>query len=850
MFNKKPRRNFRQRKGDSSDEDQQKSENAEGNEPDVSSGKSLAKSKLLRPRGICSSTREGTPPKSDFNDGEDSGEDSAGSTTDTKISISKSDKGKVLSFLDDKEGGVSEFKLKKSSDRAVVFQVRTKEEGSPAKTSRPKSTVGREVTATATAFPREESDTDGSGEELSPDSNHDDGEDARCTASSPASSLSSMSSTSSVPTRVVIPDARKIQAARSQRQRARSQKDYISLGREGHGSPGTPNSHDREKQSDDDDDDDEPDDHQRRIEFAPRPKTIRERIAAKMGRSESEDSDSDSQEREDQTLWEEQQIGKGVKRVPGKQSPSGSDHSDSSRRRLKKRAAIPESLPPVTISMVKKRITGKLDSLRGVHRAREAELRRMESDMESARSALESLEDGSTDRQLRFYRATNAYVQNLVECLREKVVEVNSLEMDMHSLLSDQAEALLSRRREAVMEESSRLQQLSYTTDIKQDEDSENVIRTQTRSALGDEEDFGGPPADCLPSPEEEEELLKKREDILIRAQGVFSDVQEDFWDVKKVLSRFDEWRGSFSESYHSAYISLCLPKLLSPLIRHQLLGWTPLKEGEDFEALPWYSAVETFCHGQGYEESENADKKTLPAIIEKTLLPKTQAFVELVWDPLSSRESACLAELCHRLKDDYSVFVGEQTKPVKAFIEAVSGRLRSSVDEDVFIPLYPKKFLDDRSSPQCQFREQQFWTAVKLLGNMRLWDGVVPEPVLQELMLDKLLNRYLMMTLLNEADEKISIHKCKKVSECFPKSWFADGSISGSPLSQLKSLSSHLLQTAHSICKHQETDAASTRAVMRDVLGILGSIKAWDSVTTIVEKYHYKDLLDSLNLS
>lgn len=58
----------------------------------------------------------------------------------------------------------------------------------------------------------------------------------------------------------------------------------------------------------------------------------------------------------------------------------------------------------------------------------------------------------------------------------------------------------------------------------------------------------------------------------------MFCDVQEDFWEVKKVLSRFNEWRVAFSESYHSAYISLCLPKLLNPLIRHQLLGWNPLQ--------------------------------------------------------------------------------------------------------------------------------------------------------------------------------------------------------------------------------------------------------------------------------
>ena len=82
---------------------------------------------------------------------------------------------------------------------------------------------------------------------------------------------------------VVIPDARRIQAARRQRQAARAQKDYISLGRDGESSPRTPDQDLEERTDEDYDDDDEPDDHERRIEFAPRSKTIRERIAEKMG---------------------------------------------------------------------------------------------------------------------------------------------------------------------------------------------------------------------------------------------------------------------------------------------------------------------------------------------------------------------------------------------------------------------------------------------------------------------------------------------------------------------------------------------------------------------------------------
>lgn len=67
-------------------------------------------------------------------------------------------------------------------------------------------------------------------------------------------------------------------------------------------------------------------------------------------------------------------------------------------------------------------------------------------------------------------------------------------------------------------------------------------------------------------------------DDLLKKAQEVFADVQTEFWDVKKILSRFNEWRVSFQESYSNAYIGLCLPKLLAPLIRHQLIGWNPLQ--------------------------------------------------------------------------------------------------------------------------------------------------------------------------------------------------------------------------------------------------------------------------------
>lgn len=64
----------------------------------------------------------------------------------------------------------------------------------------------------------------------------------------------------------------------------------------------------------------------------------------------------------------------------------------------------------------------RLDSLKEVHRARQAELRKMAGDVENATASLELLEDASSEIQLKFYRNMTLYIHNLVECLREKVI--------------------------------------------------------------------------------------------------------------------------------------------------------------------------------------------------------------------------------------------------------------------------------------------------------------------------------------------------------------------------------------------------------------------------------------------
>ncbi|KAM9826697.1 intron Large complex component GCFC2 [Syngnathus typhle] len=869
MFTKKPRRNFRQRKGDSSDEEESQGNIADG----AGSEKAVAvvaikPSRVGHSRGIsCSSKREPNSPKVDEGDGEDVEKSTL--TADNKENDNDDNDGikkktsTVLSFSDDKEPLEPEFKLKKSADKAVLFQVR-KKELPPDRTNHEVEPEGIVTSASvrqdneSQASPYSSHQSDDNDEEVvndEVDDDHDDDHDDDGAASS-SSSTSKCSYSAVKP--FVIPSARAIEAAKRQRRDTRAQKEFIPLDKNGrNSSASTPERYHKEEMEEeededrvDDDDDDEPDDHEKRIEFAPRFKTVKERIAEKLEGSVGSLSGSDEEEQE---LWEETQIGKGVKRQPGGQSPTGSESSNYScssfkydeQPRQKKKSAglkIPKILPSVTVSMVKRRITGTLDSLKEVHSARRAQLSRMEGDAESAKTSVESLEESSSEKQLKFYRDMTLFSHNLVECLREKIVEINSLELELHTLLSSQTEALCAKRRQKIQEHAQHLQQLSYTENSTNGADTQRVEGT-----CGKPVEDGDMPEDTLLSCEEEEYLEKEMAAILLKSQEIFSDVHDDFHDVKKILSRFEEWRSFYSDSYHSAYISLCLPKLLNPIIRHQLLGWNPLKDtSTDFEKLPWFTAVESFCHGHGHEELEHLDREMLSNVIERTVIPKIIAFVDLVWDPMSLHQSTHLTELCHRLKEDYSIFEGEKSKPVTALTKAVIGRLRVCVDEEVFIPLYPKKLLEDRLSPHSHFRNQQFWMAIKLLGNMGKWNQLLPDSVLKELMLDKLLCRYLMITLGSQMLSNTDLHACKRIADSLPTSWFGG---EDECLPQLQSFKDHLIQKAHNICKQQPPKAPDTRLAVVEVLQILSRIRCHNAIMSIAEKYHYEDVIYSHQL-
>uniref|UniRef100_A0A8V0XXZ9 GCF C-terminal domain-containing protein n=1 Tax=Gallus gallus TaxID=9031 RepID=A0A8V0XXZ9_CHICK len=128
-------------------------------------------------------------------------------------------------------------------------------------------------------------------------------------------------------------------------------------------------------------------------------------------------------------------------------------------------------------------------------------------------------------------------------------------------------------------------------------------------------------------------EFQKSKDNVLEESRKMFEDVRADCCDIRKILLKFQEWKEKFPDSYCDAYIGFCLPKLLNPLVRAQLVKWSPLENSTDLKEMPWFRAVEEFSDAKKPSESkrdDDPDEEVLPRVIEKTILPKITGILRL----------------------------------------------------------------------------------------------------------------------------------------------------------------------------------------------------------------------------
>uniref|UniRef100_A0A3P8ZUR5 GCF C-terminal domain-containing protein n=1 Tax=Esox lucius TaxID=8010 RepID=A0A3P8ZUR5_ESOLU len=498
-------------------------------------------------------------------------------------------------------------------------------------------------------------------------------------------------------------------------------------------------------------------------------------------------------------------------------------------------------LSPVTTELVKKRLRDRLSQMCVGHAANAKRYDQIQEELDAAQNTINRLEGSSNDNaeQYKFLQEMRGYVRDLLECFSEKVPCVSELEGAMHQLLKQRASRLVQRRRDDIKDESAEFASLSnkavmapnlmspdsfgrdrtiHQEHVRQRRIAERewfvllltlclCVRTRRRQAR-EQNGKRAEHREGLSSDDEETSTdltsyCLERDRIVRECKKVFEDVLEDFHSLDCIKGRFEVWRRLYFPCYRDAFIGLCLPKLFNPLVRLQLITWNPLQEKcANFEYMGWFESLLFYgCEEQSGMNRGDVDINLLPSIVERVLLPKLAVLADQVWDPLSSSQTARLVSFLSRLIKGYPTVLNGDNRNTQEFLKTIVLRTRRTLDDDVFLPLYPKNVLCNKNSGPYLFFQRQFWSCVKLLGNILQWNGVLSYSTLRELALDSTLNRYILSALQSSEPGPDSVLKCQRVVECLPASWFV-GLKGQQTLPQLEPFCRYLSHMASSLLR------------------------------------------------
>ncbi|XP_068186435.1 PAX3- and PAX7-binding protein 1 [Antennarius striatus] len=695
-----------------------------------------------------------------------------------------------------------------------------------------------------------------------------------------------------------IPDAAFIHAARKRRQMARELGGDAPLVE-----TETPK---KRMIGEDQDASDDEDEEEKRIRFSGvKNKSQRQKIAEEIGIEGSDDEALDTGQDEEVSRWEQEQIRKGIS-IPQVQSnqpedntvyyqnsydsqPYGSSYSmpftySSVTPQMGKAASRADNgsihygatisdLTPVSIDLVKKRLQDRLSQMHASNNANIKRFKQIEEDLSASENTIQQLEGSSNDNaeQYKFLQEMRGYVGDLLECFSEKVPAVLELEAAMHQLLRQRASRLVQRRQDDIKDESSEFASLSnkavmapsldsfgrdrtaYQEHSRQRRIAEREARRTRRRQAREQNGKRAEHKEGLSSDDEETStditsFNTEKDRIFRECKKIFEDVLEDFHSLDCIKSHFEVWRRHYADCYRDAYIGLCLPKLFNPLVRLQLITWNPL-EGQcpNFEYMLWFESLLFY----GFEENStleigDGDISLLPAIVEKVILSKLKVLAEQAWDPLSGSQTARLVSFTRRLMKGYPTVLHGENKYTQELLRAIVLRTRRTLDEDVFLPLYPKNVLENKNGSPYLFYQRQFWSCVKLLSNILQWESILSNSCLRDLALDSTLNRYILSALQTAEAGEENVRKCEKVVECFPSQWFS-GLKGQQTLPQLEPLCRYLTHLANSLYRSSlcssDVERRTSKDLVKDVVKMLGHVNGLDHIITVAAEQGIKDI-------
>ncbi|VDM36002.1 unnamed protein product [Hydatigera taeniaeformis] len=324
--------------------------------------------------------------------------------------------------------------------------------------------------------------------------------------------------------------------------------------------------------------------------------------------------------------------------------------------------------------------TIRLDKKQRVMHESKAELLSLKEDLTRGKATISASRTKLPElaNTLAFYMELREFVRDVISCFNEKMLKIEYMSKRSIILYRERADTLMARRRadvgdmadEAAGPASSGENTMGpKAMEARKRRKADREARcARRRRQMKPNEAYDkrieatigvSSPCEGVSSDDEEPQaVIAKRAadfgDIKRDAEHLFDDVVEEYCSIPAILRRFREWRERAVRSYGQAYIPLCLPQLLAPLISLQILTWNPLEANcPSFDEYAWFGCLlDYFADLQQVEDLEgdaseegDAQRKVLltlatspehelaviPLVIEKVLLPRLTGLFSLL---------------------------------------------------------------------------------------------------------------------------------------------------------------------------------------------------------------------------
>uniref|UniRef100_A0A915KWR8 GCF C-terminal domain-containing protein n=1 Tax=Romanomermis culicivorax TaxID=13658 RepID=A0A915KWR8_ROMCU len=443
------------------------------------------------------------------------------------------------------------------------------------------------------------------------------------------------------------------------------------------------------------------------------------------------------------------------------------------------------------LNTIRLRIKEKFDEKQNVERSITSDLEQKRRYIEENIVMLDQLKkcQPNLEKKLQLFQELRSYVRDLLDCLDEKLPIIEKLEEASLTLFSNRTNFIVKRRRQDVKDQFDDISLLSVGKSLDNN-DAERMMRSSERDArkarrrqarektlagLGHHE---GMSSDDEEAPSRtanftaELARMESCEYFKVKLTGfemsyisnfidfisihccprkisqeipsIWSDVEEDYCSIKKIIDRFYDWKNIDRASYEKSYADMCLPKLLGPIIRSELITWNlfqvecPLS----LEYFEWFKlcmnadkSLENSVNHEPQATAKNSDTNN-----------DVRLSASQVWDPVSTFQSERFSTLikisvCSLLQD-------KNNSKLKDLFDAIYKRIKTALDEDLFTPIYSKEVIENKATGAAIFLEKQFWLALKILKNIGFWDNVMTSKIVEELSLDGVINRHVVLNL------------------------------------------------------------------------------------------------------